>query len=513
MLSAKSRPFRSCLLLSGLLITLSGCFHSSRTPVITPMLPTGAVEVTTPTLPDTPPEEVEHLTLVVTEETILQLNDYPNLKSADLTGSQCYSAIARYRKFSPDVEVTYTVSLGNTAVDAYAEEVSLTEGEYDYDTLLENLQYLEKLRSLSLKHISISPQQLEALRQAYPDLELTYSVTLLGNEYDSDSTEIDLSFLTPDTVAEAARILPMLPKLQYVELMDGSSPLSMEDVKMLVDAAPQANVHYTFSLFGKTISTTDERVEYVNAKIGNEGEAAIRQALDIMTGCTYLKLENCGLDNKVLAGIRDDYPDTKIVWKVKFGKYSAMTDTDTIRAVYNVFDDTCYNLRYCTDVKYMDIGHNESLTDLSFIGFMPKLEILIASGCNVTDLSGFENCKNLEFLELAYCLNLQDLTPLAGCESLKQLNISYTKVTNLAPLDGLPLERLMSIHTWVKDGEQKIFQEIHPDCWTVFYYGNQPYGKGWRYDDNGMTYSEMYKKVREVFGYDDMPMPKIEPKK
>ena len=71
----------------------------------------------------------------------------------------------------------------------------------------------------------------------------------------------------------------------------------------------------------------------------------------------------------------------------------------------------------------------------------------------------------------------------------------------------------MSIHTWVQDKEQKIFREIHPDCWTTFYYGSQPYGKGWRYDDNGMTYSKIYRKVRDVFGYDDMPQPRIEPKK
>lgn len=44
-----------------------------------------------------------------------------------------------------------------------------------------------------------------------------------------------------------------------------------------------------------------------------------------------------------------------------------------------------------------------------------------------------------------------------------------------------------------------------PDCVTNFY-GKDPYaGAGWRYVDNGKTYTEIYKKVREVFGYDDLP--------
>ena len=149
------------------------------------------------------------------------------------------------------------------------------------------------------------------------------------------------------------------------------------------------------------------------------------------------------------------------------------------------------------------MGHNETLSDLSFVGYMPDLEILIVSGCSVKDLSGFENCKKLEFLELAYCGFLEDLTPLADCESLKYLNVSYTKVSNLQPLDGLPLERFYCIHSRVGAEEQKIFQEIHDTCWTHFYAGDNPYGIGWRYDDS-RTYSEIYKKIREIWNYDQL---------
>ena len=294
--------------------------------------------------------------------------------------------------------------------------------------------------------------------------------------------------------------------MQTVELMDenGKSALQKSDVKLLVDAAPEAIFHYTFQIFGKTISTNDEEVEFNRQNIGNDGEEELRSALDIMTGCKAFRLIDCGFDNEVLAQIRADYPRTKVVWKVKFGKYSAMTDTDTIRAVKNVFDDTCYNLRYCNEVKYMDLGHNETLTDLSFVGFMPDLEILIVSGCAVSDLSGFENCKKLEFLELAYCGKLTDISPLAGCESLTDLNISYTKVKDLVPLDGLPLEHLMSVHSWVQPNEQTVFKEIHPDCWSQFY-AAQPYGKGWRYEQDGRTYTKGYTKVREVFDLDSIP--------
>ena len=453
---------------------LGGC--DNKAPGIIPAVTEGSA-VTTENPTETTPEQVEHLSMVVTEADFLSLENYPNLKTLDLTGSTCYAAIGRYIKFHPQVKVTYTVSLGGRALDPNIEELSLSQGEYSYDAVLENTQYLHNLKKLHLSHAEFSKEQLNTLQKTYPDLELTYSVMLFGREFPSDTETLDLSAIGREHVPEAARAIGLLPNLRLVELMSGeNSNLEKQDVKILVDSAPDAVFHYTFSLFGKTISTNDKEVEFKNHSIGNEGEAELREALAIMTGCESFRLIDCGIDNEILARLREDFPRTKVVWRVQFGKYSAMTDTDTIRAVYNVFDDTCYNLRYCNEVKYMDLGHNDSLTDFSFIGFMPEMEILIISGSAVQDLSGFENCKKLEFLEMASCLKLTDLGPLAGCENLKQLNISYTKVKDLTPLDGLPLERFMSIHTWVQPPEQKIFREIHPDCWTTFYYGNQPFG-------------------------------------
>lgn len=488
----------ACLLSLG--ICLSGC---GKTNPDLPM-PTEQTELTAPSL--SPEEQVDSLTLVVEEDDFEELEQYTNLKTLDLTGSTCYAAIQRYQKFHPQVNVIYTVHFGSQEVAPTASELSLSSEDYDFSSLLENLRYLPELKRLSLSRISFSGEELDQLQAAYPNLELTYSVMLFGSEIPSDTQSVDLSFLTPDQTAEAARGLSLLPNLTSVELMDadGSSHLEKTDVKVLVDAAPQAIFHYTFRLFGQTISTNDEVVEFKKYAIGNEGEGELRQALDIMTGCKTFGLFDCGIDDELLARLREEYTNTKIVWQVHFGKYSVRSDTDTIRAVKNVFDSTCYNLRYCNEVKYMDLGHNETLSDLSFVGFMPELEILIASGCSVSDLSGFENCKKLKFLELAYCGKLSDISPLAGCESLTDLNIFGTKVSSLVPLDGLPLEHFMSARARVPADEQEQFKEIHPDCWTTFN-ASGPYGKGWRYEKNGKDYTEGYKKVREVFNLDSIP--------
>lgn len=459
-----------------------------------------ATETTAPT--EDTRDTVEQLSIVVTEFDISQLSYYTSLKELDLTGSTCYPQIMEYVRMNPQVKVTYTVDLGGTLVPNDAATLVLEKDQFDPDLVLTNLAYLPELTALSLPDTDLPNETLSALEEAYPDLAFTYTITLLGAAYPRDTTHLDLPGITPAQAAQAAPVLGQFTHLESVDLMSGGScQLDLSDVKTLVDAAPGVKFHYSFSLFGKTISTDDETVTYKNVTISDSGVEELRAALGIMTGCDAFILDGCNLTSQELAAIREDFDNTELTWRVNFGRYTCLTNKEDIRAVYHVDDSNVSELKYCRKAKYIDMGHNETLSDLSFVGYMPDLEILIISGCSVKDLSGFENCKKLEFLELAYCGFLTDLTPLAGCDSLKYLNVSYTKVSNLQPLDGLPLERFFCIHSRVGSEEQKIFQQIHDTCWTHFYAGTNPYGIGWRYDD-ARTYSDIYKKIRQIWDYD-----------
>lgn len=449
---------------------------------------------------ESPVPDVEEITLVVTEQTIHQLEDYPNLKKADLSGSTCYAQIADYAKEHPQVEVIYTVDLGASQPKADVE--TLTLESFDYDLLLENLRFLPFLRELTLPRLPLTLQQLQELRQVYPELSLRYTVALLGQEISSEAIEADLSAMTSENVEEAAAALPLLPNLRTVKLSDeeGNSALSVEEVHTLQESAPEVMLDYTFDLFGQRISTTDERVEFHSKKIGDSREPELRQSLDIMKGCKYLLLEHCYFSDEVLAQLRDDYRDqTKIVWRIYFAKAgSCLTDRTVLRYVYNVTNSTVKQLKYCEDVEYIDFGHNEILSDWSWVANMPRLKAIIVSGSIIKDLTPFENCKELEFLELSNCGLVTDLSPLSGCDSLKRLNISYTHVEDLSPLDKLPLECFVYVKPRASQEELDRFGEVHPECLTQ-YEGNE-YGTPWRYEENGDP-TPYYAKLQEVFHY------------
>lgn len=482
----------SLCILAALLLCLAGCSD-----------PADSME------PDVPKETLAngHLSLVVqNRDELAQLDSqYPELTSLDLSGSTCYEDILNYMNSHPHVAVTYTVPFGGVTADNSEASLTLEAGSCDYETLAANLKYLPNVAGVNLPGTDFSAEQLAALAEAYPQTAVTYTVNILGTEYPSDTTQLDLSTMTSDQVASVAPALSLLPQLTDVELMqsNGSSNLEPADVKVLIDAAPNALFDYSFTLFGKVVSTSDTELKFNYPKLGKDYAERIREALDILQSCTYFMIDAYQYDSAVMAQIREEYPNTEVVWRVKCGKYTFMTDTEVIRAVYNFTDKDGAELKYCNKVKYIDMGHNTSLSDISFVQYMPELEIMIGGGSLVSDLSAFAHCKKLEFLEMAYCEKITDISPLAHCESLKFLNISFSNVTSLVPLDALKLERFYYIQNETSDEEEALFEELHPDCWATFSgVGTDPYTKGWRYEDQGKTRSEIYNKIREVFDLD-----------
>lgn len=437
----------------------------------------------------------------LTEEDIALLRYFPGLNAVDAMDCSDYAMLEKLAETYPNVEVAYEVSVGALRFAPDTTDLTLKSEDFDFDTLLANLPHLPRICAIRFEEMELTLEQLSILEAAYPQIPVTYSAVLAGQVFEMDAAEADLSAITSEDVDTVLQQLELLPGIVEVQLMngEGSSNLTLTDVQKLQEARPQTHFGYSFTLFGQTLSTDTERVEYKNQKIGNEGEEQIRQALDVMDKCTYFKLDNCRLSNEVLAQLREDYRDrTKIVWRIWFGEGTSLTDAEIIRSTYNVEDDNCHDLVYCEDVRYIDFGHNEWLDGCEFIRGMPNLEFIILSGAPIKDLSPFENCKKLRILEIAFCHYITDLSPLAGCESLEMINIGATQVKDLSPLDDLNITMLMASGAKVPQEERDRFASVHPDCWAS-YRGNQ-YGSGWRYDEDDKQL-QWYKDIADIFGY------------
>jgi len=72
----------------------------------------------------------------------------------------------------------------------------------------------------------------------------------------------------------------------------------------------------------------------------------------------------------------------------------------------------------------LDVGHM-TLTDISFVEYMPKLKYLILAWTEVKYIEPIRSCKNLVFLELDNS-TIRDLSPLVDCTALEDLNLGNT---------------------------------------------------------------------------------------
>lgn len=448
-------------------------------------------------------DEVTEYAMIAQSGDLVKLDEYPNLTYVDLRGSTCYDEILTYAQANPNVTVRYNVQLGQKRFNQDATDVALNGYEVSYSDLSDNLQYLPDVRTVHINQIELKSDELKALKESYPQIRFTYSVEIADQRYDHTVSQLNLSRLSPTDIEKTIDRINLLPKLADVQLMDasGSSKLALSDVKKLVDGCPSVRFDYSFKLFDQNISIQAEELIFDTVEIGNEGVAAIREAMDAMPNCRYVKLDSCGIDDEVMAQLRSDYPDKQVAWRIFAGKYNMLTDEEMLRMTYSLDDKDVHALQYCNNVKYLDMSSSK-ITNISFVEHMPKLECAILTLTKVKDLSPLVNCPNLTWLELSSCSSVRDLSDLSGMKNLKYLNISNTKVTDLTVLDNVPLERLNCVKSNVKPTMIDQFEAEHPDCQTTS--KGSALGYGWRYNDKDQKDPfHYYAELRKIFRYDD----------
>lgn len=389
------------------------------------------------------------------------------------------------------------VDIGGSTVDVHISRLDLSSGNYSLDSLLDGAPQLTEISEIELGITEMTPAQLQALRDAFPAAAIHYTVEIGGQRLSCDETYLDLSAMEPAQTGQIVPKISLLTELQELNFItaEGSCLWDIADIPVLDQlrvAAPNAHFRIQFELFGQTVTSEDTRIEYDRVDIGNEGVEAVRAVLPYLSSCAYLLMDGCGVDNEVMASLRDDFPDTKVVWRIWLGypdyssqkalrSYSFLTDTHRIRTT-RVNDSNCHLLQYCTDTKYVDFGHNLSISDFSFLACMPKLEVAILALTGCSDLTPLSNCPELEYLEI-YRSPVTDLSPLANCTKLKHLNFGDTDISDITCLYGLELERLRGCATSVPEEQFEEYARLHPDC-QMLNKGYSPSKDGWRYDEN-----------------------------
>ena len=369
--------------------------------------------------------DVETLVLEqVAMEDIPLLKHLPNLKQVVLgMGSYEHQTVLGLQEAAHSAGLDFGILIGS---DVHLDTETTLEIDGIETAELFLLDKFTDLQTLHLHNPKAEPSEVFALRENLPGVSVTWDVTLGDKTYDETVTAVDLTAVEVTDLAEVEQKMQYLPNLEQV----------------------------TFGVCGvDNADWGNSRSKLTASPIPNEDMAAYRDR------------------------VRGQY---KVVWTVRLGPSIALaTDKDNFMpnhfGVGQLPDSYAYNLRYCEEMVCLDVGHM-TLTDISFVEFMPNLKYLILAWTEVQYIEPIRTCKNLVFLELDNSC-IRDISPLVDCTALEDLNLGNT-FCDVTPILGM---------TWLKNvyfidaspSAAYKFSQAVPTAHVVAT-GNATVGGGWR---------------------------------
>lgn len=421
------------------------------------------------------------------EQVTAALRDLPLVEVVDLRESGLdNSQLLALKEAAPDKKYLYSVTVQGVRDDGDAKVLELdADLELDWAELAQEIALLPDLERIEVKG-ALTTEQAAFLLEGAGSIPLSYSVSFKGRIIRSEDTEADFSDLPSSDLGAIQSALAVLPNIKKVNLdpPGGKSKWTLDEADRLQTFREGLLVNYTTTYFGVSFSLADEVVSF-NKKSLKRKVNDLRELLPYLRNVKRVDLENCNIDNETMAALRDEFPQPKLVWRVNVGGYTVRTDAWMIKfsagGGRTLQDKSVDNLKYCREVRYLDLGHNK-LHHMDFVSYMPDLEVCIMLNPMI-DIKGVENCPKLEYFE-CFSGMLKDLSPLAACTELRHLNICYNHITDITALYGLTkLERLWLSRNDIPAEQIARFKELVPGC-EVNTTVHDPTSAGWRKDEN-----------------------------
>lgn len=428
------------------------------------------------------PEDSREITVTVLTDSDVEVLDYlTELEMVRAQDCRDYPQLLALQTRRPEVTVHYSVPLGEETYHCGASRIEVKNMTAEQIELLACLPRLETV-ICSGGDTDI----VEQLQDYCHENGLAFGVNVGGTAVADTVRALTADFVTEEELP----LLQFLTALEKLHLVEPAAPA--EALVQLKNSCPNVAVSWEMEAFGTVLSTEDTEIDFSEAEIGS-----IEQVKDIMAyfpDADKVFLGLCGLDNEALAAYREEVrEDYRVVWTVQCGKkMTARTDDTTFMPtrehVYYFNDEEAYNLRYCEDMVCIDIGHM-SISDISFVSYMPNLEYLILAHTQVQYIEPIRSCKRLKFLELDWS-PIKDYSPLVECTALEDLNLGNTYA------DFTPIGTM----TWLKNlwmigcstGAKYRMTQALPDT-KVMVSGSATVANGWRDLEN-------YYAMRDLLG-------------
>ena len=270
------------------------------------------------------------------------------------------------------------------AANAQVLELSGKEAR-EIDKLIASVSEQGDVTKIVFDETVIAPDHLQALFTALPDVEVEYSVSVLGRRYRWDTEQINLN-QTPvnggKDFEKLMKVLPWLPKLTEIRALKSS--FTYDEIERIRQVLPDVHVS------GKLRVNKHYVRNDLTAFSTRHSKTSTRYSSD---------------DMRVL-------------------KY--MDNLQALDIGHNAVDDLSF-LYDLPNLRVLILADNQ-VTDLTPVASLKHLEYLEVFINPLTDISPLAECENLIDLHIGEC-NISDFSPLYGLKKLNRLWMSANPFT------------------------------------------------------------------------------------
>ncbi len=308
------------------------------------------------------------------------------------------------------------------------------------------------------------------------------------------------------------KIDKMEQTIQQIQASDASvvdvtaTSLSPANIRLLMDTFPQRTFLYRIRAFNRHIPWDTQHLDLKYSEYKKLSQ--LTDVMALLPCLTQVTTYGYVFTAEELDRLKADYPGVTFNCKFHMAHHIIRTDLTafcTRHAKYTKNRHTQADFaafRHCPDLKALDIGHN-AVTDIRFLKDLPKLQILIVADNQISDLEPLRYQNQLVYLELIHNDGVTDISPLADLTELIDLHIGKCNITDFTPLYNLKkLDRLWLGGNPITDEQLKELQEHLPNTTINSTAITYPTAEGWRQGH------PRYLKIVEIFENDKyIPFP------
>ena len=433
-------------------------------------------------------QDAETLTIRhLTQEDVDLLDHLPNLLYIDAQECTDYALLQQLQEKHPDCHVRYNVTLGGKAWDC--QETELTLDSVQAEELRQLLPYLPQTEAVLLTGTLPAPEELIQLRTEFPEIRLHWESDLGGVTLNSEMEQADLRNAKIEDTAQLEAALAYYAALTQIDLR--GSGLSNDEIVALAEKYPDITFHREISVAGLSFPSDAEEIDLSGQQVTDV--AQVEAMLPYFPNLKKVVMCDCGIDNETMDALNNRYEDIRFVWSVQLGDMSLRTDATYFMPVkYDVQVNTedLKDLRYCTDILCVDIGHMP-VANCEWAAYMPNLKYLIIAETQITDITPLKDLKNLVYLEF-FLTGVTDVSPLLGCTALEDLNMCFVPCIDYKPLLEMTWLKNLWWGGWLMRTYEAEFREALPNT-RLCHDSASSTGGGWRELDN-------YFAMRDLLG-------------